>query len=135
MHNCAVLVYNNISLSTLCEKILYYFLVLSSCIIKILVLNKFSDDVVDVLFIKTKYVKGRHFVVTNCCFVNSSQKRKQINRLISTDITLFRGILNILFDLLQNLNISSSNDPSLSLDTFSLITILFCEISFSTRIS
>ena len=44
-----------------------------------LVLNKFSDDAVDVLFIKTKYVKGRHFVTTNCCFANSIQKRKQIS--------------------------------------------------------
>ena len=90
---------------------------------------------------KTKYVKGRHFVATNCCYVNSSQKRKQTNLLISTDMTLFcqlylcSYILNTAFDLLQKLNISGSNDSSLNLDIFSLLTILFCKISFSTRFS
>ena len=39
--------------------------------------------------------------------------------------------MNTVFDLLQKLNISNSNDSSLSLDTFSLLTILFCNIAFS----
>ena len=64
------------------------------------VLNKFSDNAIDVLFIKTKYVKGRHFVATNCCFFNSSQKRKQTSLLKSTDVNLFCGIMNTVFDLL-----------------------------------
>ena len=64
------------------------------------VLNKFSGNAIDVLFIKTKYVKGRHFVATNCCFFNSSQKRKQTSLLKSTDVNLFCGIMNTVFDLL-----------------------------------
>ena len=36
---------------------------------------------------KTKYVKGRHFVVKNYRFVYFSQKRKQTNVLTSTDLT------------------------------------------------
>ena len=64
------------------------------------VLNKFSDNAIDVLFIKTKYVKGRHFVATSCCFFNSSQKRKQTSLLKSTDVNLFCGIMNTVFDLL-----------------------------------
>ena len=88
---------------------------------------------------KTNYVKGRHFVATNGCFLNTSQKRKQTNLLISTDLTQFcylylrSYILNTVFDLLQKLNISSSNDSSLNLDSFPLLTILFCKISFSTK--
>ena len=54
---------------------------------------------------KTKYVKGRHFVATNYCFVNSSQKRKQANLLVSIEHSY---ILNTAFDLLQKLNVSSS---------------------------
>ena len=53
---------------------------------------------------------------------NSSQERKQTN-LIITNVTLFRGIMNKVFDLFQKLNISSSNDSSLGLDTFSHLTI------------
>ena len=57
-------------------------------------IKQISDDAVDVLFIKTKYVKGRHFVATNCCFFNSSQKRKQTSLLKSTDVNLFRGSMS-----------------------------------------
>ena len=59
-------------------------------------------------------------VATNCCFVNPSEKRKQTNLLISTDVWT-------VLVLLQKLNICSSNDFSLSLDTFSLLTISFCK--------
>ena len=44
---------------------------------------------------------------------NSSQERKQTN-LIITNVTLFRGIMNKVFDLFQKLNISTSNDSSFS---------------------
>ena len=44
-----------------------------------LISPKFSDDDVDVLFIETKYVKGRRFVATNCCFVKELQLRKKTN--------------------------------------------------------
>ena len=64
---------------------------------------------------------------------NSSQKRKQTNLLITTNVTVIRNIKNTVFDLLQKLNISSSNDSSLSLDTFSFLEILFCKKSFSAR--
>ena len=43
------------------------------------------------------------------------------------------GRMNTFFDLLQKLNISSSNESSLSLDTFLLLKILFCKVAFSTR--
>ena len=49
-----------------------------------------------------------------------------------TDVTLFCDIMNAGFNLVQNLNISSLNDSSPSLDTFSLLIILFCKISFLT---
>ena len=57
-------------------------------------------DISYFLFIKTKYVKGRHFVATNCCFVKPYEKRKQTNLLISTEVWT-------ILDLLQKLNISS----------------------------
>ena len=47
------------------------------------VLKKFSDDTVDVLFIKTKYVEARRFVAKNCCFVKELQPKKKTNK--STD--------------------------------------------------
>ena len=56
---------------------------------------------------------------------NFIQERKQTN-LTTTNVTLFCGIMNKVFDLFQKLNISSSNDSSLSLDAFSHLTILFC---------
>ena len=49
------------------------------------------------------------------------------------DATLFRDIVNTTFDFLEKLNISNSNDSSLTLDTFSLVTISFCRIPFSAR--
>ena len=66
--------------------VFYYYLVLIGSLSLHLALDKFSDDAADFLFIKTKYVKVRHFVATNCCFVNPRQKRKQTNLLISTDV-------------------------------------------------
>ena len=53
------------------------------------------------LFIETKYVKVRHFVATNCCFVNLSQKKK------TNKSTNKYGRMNTVFDLLQKQNISS----------------------------
>ena len=64
---------------------------------------------------------------------NSSQKRKQTNLLITANVTLLRGIMNTVFDLLQKLNISSSNGSSLSLDAFSFPAISFFKISFSAK--
>ena len=49
-----------------------------------------------------------------------NKKRKKANLLVSTDVWS-------VFDLLRKLNISSSNDFSLSLDTFLLLIILFCK--------
>ena len=49
-----------------------------------------------------------------------AKKEKETNLLVSTDVWS-------VFDLLRKLNISSSNDFSLSLDTFLLLIILFCK--------
>ena len=42
---------------------------------------------------KTKYFKGRHFVATNFCFANSSQKRKQTNLLTFLAQKVGRGLV------------------------------------------
>ena len=42
---------------------------------------------------KAKYFKGRHFVATNSCFANSSQKRKQTNLLIFPAEKVARGLV------------------------------------------
>ena len=54
-----------------------------------------------------------------------SAVRKRLVENEIADITLFRGIMNTAVNLLQKLNISSPNDYSLNLDTFSLLTIFF----------
>ena len=41
---------------------------------------KFNDDTVNVLLIKTKYIKGRHFVATNCSFLIELQLKKETNK-------------------------------------------------------
>ena len=58
-------------------------------------------------------------------FSNMSAVRKRLVENEIADITLFRGIMNTAVNLLQKLNISSPNDYSLNLDTFSLLTIFF----------
>ena len=46
-------------------------------------LYKLTDDAADVLFIKSRYVKGRRFVATNCCLVKELQPKKKTSK--STD--------------------------------------------------
>ena len=58
-------------------------------------------------------------------FSNMSAVRKRLVENEIADITLFRGIMNTAVNLLQKLNISSPNDYSLNLDTFSLLIIFF----------
>ena len=62
-----------------------------------------------------------------------SAVRQRLVKNAITDATLFCDIMNKTFDFLQKLNISNSNDSSLTLDTFSLLPIIFCKIPFSTR--
>ena len=47
INNSKVLVFNNISLSTFCEKILHYYIVLLSCIIKVSLLLRSSISCIE----------------------------------------------------------------------------------------
>ena len=145
INNSAILVFNNISLSTFFKKILYYYLVLLSWIIKIFIIKIYWINLVTMLqmfcLLKPNMLKEDILLqqIVVLLTPNKSKTNKSSNKYgrnsISRWLYLRNHITNRVFDLLQKLNISSSINSSITLNTFSLLTILFCKISSSTRLN